>query len=114
MPDRRFPPPWTVEEFDNERRGRSASPPSSWAVSRNRHHMHVNTAIFGQPSLFCYEHPSAEFSRGGVDEPGRRSAAKLLKDEAQRIAANIAKLPQLVRQFRPLPSFPAKLRAEIF
>jgi hypothetical protein len=59
---RRFPSPWSVEELE--------------ACFVVRDHS-------GQALAYVYFE----------DEPGRRSAAKLLsKDEARRIAANIAKL----------------------
>jgi hypothetical protein len=68
MPERRFPPPWSVEEQD-----------VCFVVKDSA----------GQKLAYVYFE----------DEPGRRSAAKLLtRDEARRIAANVAKLPQLVRK----------------
>jgi hypothetical protein len=63
---RRFPPPWTVEETD-----------ACFIVKDHA----------GQSLAYVYFE----------GEPGRRAAAKLLtRDEARRIAANIAKLPQLI------------------
>jgi hypothetical protein len=66
MPERRFPPPWTAEETD-----------ACFIVHDADGH-----------ALACVYFE---------DEPGRRSAAHLMtRDEAQRIAANIAKLPELM------------------
>jgi hypothetical protein len=69
MPERRrFPPPWSVEER-----------PACLVVKD----------ATGQELAFVYYE----------EETGRRSAAQLMtRDEARRIAANIAKLPNMLHR----------------
>jgi hypothetical protein len=70
MPDRKFPPPWTIE--DN----------GACFIVRDAN---------GQALAYSYYE----------EEAGRSTAASLLmRDEARRIAANIAKLPSLLRRRR--------------
>ena len=68
MPERRFPPPWSVEDVGG-----------SFVVKASNE----------RPLVFIYY----------GDGAGRRSLARLLsRDAARRIAAGIAKLPELLRK----------------
>jgi hypothetical protein len=68
VPARRFPPPWTAEET------------APCFIVRDAN---------GQALAYVYFE----------DEPGRRAAANLLtKDEARRMAANFAKLPEMLKR----------------
>jgi hypothetical protein len=65
---RRFPPPWQIEET------------GACFIVRDAN---------GQALAYVYFE----------EEPGRRAAAHLLtRDDARRIAANVAKLPELVKR----------------
>jgi hypothetical protein len=71
MPERYFPPPWSVDDPDMKL-GQTC---------------YVVRDASGHALAYVYFE----------DEPGRRSAAHLMtRDEARRIAANIAKLPELL------------------
>ena len=68
MPERRFPPPWSVEDVGG-----------SFVVKASNE----------RPLVFIYY----------GDGAGRRSLARLLsRDAARRIAASIAKLPELLKR----------------
>jgi hypothetical protein len=73
MTARRFTPPWTVEETD------------ACFIVKDHAGMSLAYVYF-------------------EEEPGRRAATRLMtRDEARRIAANIAKLPDLLTTRKRVP-----------